>query len=214
MKVKVYNQTGQATQEEVELHPKIFSISKVKPELVHFVASAILSNMRNTVASTKTRGEVRGGGKKPWAQKGTGRARHGSIRSPLWKGGGVVFGPRPDRNFKKKVNKKVRRLAIFTVLTDRARDNRVLVLDNLQVEGQKTKNLVRELRNFDQAFPAKKTLIVIATKQEDVTKAVRNLPNARVSLANNLNLLDLLWAERVVILKEALPIIEKTYLII
>ncbi len=211
MKVKIYNQTGQETQESVELSDKIFSIEKVKPELVHFVANALLSNRRNPVASTKTRGEVRGGGKKPWKQKGTGRARHGSIRSPLWRGGGVTFGPRSNRNFVIKVNKKVRRLGIFSVLTDRAREGKVSVLDKFILEQGKTKELLAILKAWGEG-KSEKLLIVVSKKETNLLRASKNLHNVRVALANNFNLLELLWADRLLILKDALPVIEKTYL--
>ncbi|MBI4050434.1 MAG: 50S ribosomal protein L4 [Candidatus Doudnabacteria bacterium] len=212
MKVKVYNQTGEQTQEEVELNPKIFAVQKIKPDVVHFVATALLSNARNTVASTKTRGEVRGGGRKPWQQKGTGRARHGSIRSPLWRGGGITFGPRPNRNFYQKVNRKARRLGIFSVLTDKRAQGRLVVLENLELEAPKTRELLQKLENLKNILTERKVLLVVPEKNEKIVKAARNLPNIEVSLANNLNLLQLLWTDNVVILKNALPVIEKTYL--
>lgn len=212
MKLKVYDQEGQPTPEEVEMNPKIFALEKINPELIHFVATALLGNVRNTVASTKTRGEVRGGGRKPWKQKGTGRARHGSIRSPLWKGGGVTFGPRPQRNFVKKVNKKTRRLGLFTILSDRVKDNRVVILQDLQIPGAKTKEFVAKLEKFEAIIPGKKTLVLTPKKQDEISRSAKNLRNFRVATGNNLNLLDLLWADRIIILKESVPIIEKTYL--
>lgn len=211
MMVKVYNQTGQETQETVELPEKLFGISEVKPEVVHQVAVSILSGRRNTVAHTKTKGEVRGGGRKPWKQKGTGRARAGSIRSPLWKGGGVTFGPRSNRNFYKKVNKKVARLGIFSVLTDKAKDNKIMVLDKLELATGKTKEIQKLLKSWEQLTAANSFIIILPRKDETIAKAVRNLKNVKIMPADNLNILDLLWANSIVILKEALEVLGKFY---
>jgi len=162
------------------------------------------------VASTKTRAEVRGGGKKPWKQKGTGRARHGSIRSPLWRGGGVTFGPTSDRNFFRKVNRKTKRMGLLTVLTEKAAEGKVIVLEDLGVSG-KTKELDQKLSTLRGLAGGSKLLLVIPAKDEGALRASRNLHNTRLSLANNLNILDLLWADGMVIVKAALPILEKTY---
>src|SRR3989339_1692989 len=129
MKTKVYNLQGTESG-EIELADSIFNI-KIKQELVHEVFVAQTNNQREPWADTKSKAEVRGGGKKPWKQKGTGRARHGSSRSPIWKGGGVTFGPRNDRNFKMRINKKMRQNAIFMVLSDAHRQERFLVVDSL-----------------------------------------------------------------------------------
>ena len=212
-KVSVYNQLGEETGATVELDPRIFEIAKIKPAVIHEVVVARLSNMRRGTASTKTKGEVRGGGKKPWKQKGTGRARAGSIRSPLWRGGGIIFGPLPGRNFYKKVNKKVNRLSIFSILTDKSREGQLLVLDNFELEAGKTKEFSQKLDVLAKKFKwvGKKTLVIVPARAEKLQRAAANLPNAKVRGASDLNILDLLEAH-VIILKDALPVIEKTYL--
>ncbi len=211
IKVPVYDETAQNIG-EAELNPKVFGIQKIKSDTIHFLVNAYLSNRRQPIASTKTRGEVRGGGKKPWKQKGTGRARHGSIRSPLWRGGGITFGPRSNRNFSKKVNRRTKRLGIFSALSDKAAEGRVVILENLAVDSPRTKELLEKLNNLKDILKGRKILLVVPQKEEKVARAARNLAYIKVSLANNLNLFRLLWADNLVILKNALPIIEKTYL--
>lgn len=211
MQVKVYNQEGKETGRALELPAGIFAAEKIKPELVHLVAVASLANARKSVASSKTRGEVRGGGKKPWQQKGTGRARAGSIRSPLWKGGGITFGPRPNRNFAKKVNRKTRRAGLLSVLSDRARENRMLVLENLAAPSGKTREIAGLLKNLSAFTKGRKALLIIPDKNLPVLRAARNLPNLQVALAGNLNILELLSADTIIFLKDSLPVIEKTY---
>lgn len=212
MELPIYNQEGKQTEGKAELPAKMFGIEEIKPEVIHFVATANLANARRPFAATKTRGEVEGSGKKPWKQKGTGRARAGSIRSPLWRGGGIVFGPRPERNFAKKVNRKTRRLASTLVLSDRVREGRLIILDNLELSEGKTKELIAKLQNLTPLVKGKRILFVIPDKKEKLMRAARNLPLVRIDLAANLNLLDLLWAESILILKDALPVMEKTYL--
>lgn len=209
MKLSVYNQNGETTGEEIELNPRIFAVAKVKNDVVHFAATAALSNMRNPIASTKTRGEVRGGGKKPWKQKGTGRARAGSIRSPLWRGGGIIFGPTPERNFTKKVNKKVRQLARKMVLTSFANEQRIAILDRLDLPEPKTREVESAIQKFVHQKEARKIALILPQKEEKVMTAARNLPHVKVLVANNLNLLDLLWAEKLVILKNALEVMQQ-----
>lgn len=213
VKLPVYNQLGEKTAEEIELPSKIFALPKIKPQVVHSVVVAALSNCRRPIASTKTRGEVRGGGKKPWQQKGTGRARAGSIRSPLWKGGGIIFGPRPDRNFYKKINRKVRRLGLFSVLSDKAKNNQIVILDNLETTG-KTKDFISRLNKLREKFAnlGKGVLIILASKDEKLLRSARNLQEVGICLAYNLNILELLKSNGLIILKDALPVIEKTYL--
>lgn len=209
--VAIYNQKGEPTGEKVELNPKIFGVAKIKPEVVHFVVTALQANQRAPIAATKTRGEVRGGGRKPWKQKGTGRARAGSIRSPLWRGGGVTFGPRIERNFRKKVNRKVRRLGFFSVLTDKAKENRLIVVENLELTAGKTQELKSVLKKLPSLENGRKLLLLLPRADAKLERAARNLPNVKVSLANNLNLLDLLWADLLIVFREALSIIEKSY---
>jgi len=137
---QVFDQTGKEIK-KIGLNPSMFGV-EVKESVVHQVMVAQMANFRVAIAHTKTRGEVRGGGKKPWKQKGTGRARHGSIRSPLWVGGGVTFGPRKERNFAQKVNKKMKRKALFMCLTDKVNDNLFFVLDKLNIQQGKTREMV------------------------------------------------------------------------
>jgi len=147
LKIKVYNQEAK-TAGEMELSPKVFGV-KVNEALVHQAVVTQMANERKVIAHTKTRSEVRGGGKKPWAQKGTGRARHGSSRSPIWKGGGVTFGPRNDRNFKMRINKKMKQGAMFMVLSDKLASNRLVVLDKFSITDFKTKFFNQILTNLE-----------------------------------------------------------------
>ena len=146
MKYPVYNTSGEEVK-QAELNPAIFGV-KVKKELVHQVAMAQMNNARPVLAHTKDRSEVRGGGRKPWKQKGTGRARHGSTRSPLWAGGGVTFGPTKDRNFTQKINKKMKRKALFMCLSDRVKDSNLILLDKLELAAAKTREMDKLLRNL------------------------------------------------------------------
>lgn len=139
-KVPIYNQAGEEVGSQ-ELSEEIFGV-KPRESVVHQVVVAMLANRRQVLAHTKDRGEVRGGGRKPWRQKGTGRARHGSIRSPLWVGGGITFGPTKERNFKQKINDKMRRKAIFMCLSDRVQDGKLVLLDKMSVMEGKTKEMV------------------------------------------------------------------------
>lgn len=211
MKLNVYNQAGEATG-TLELNSAIFGRVEIKPEVVHQVVTAMLSNRRNVVASTKTRAEVRGGGKKPWQQKGTGRARAGSIRSPLWRGGGITFGPRANRNFEKKLNKKMKLVGLFSVLSDKVKAEKLFVIDNLEV-AIKTRDLAKALQDLATKLPAvgRKITLVIAPTQKNLLVSGRNLPNLRINVAPSLNILDLIASDSIIVLQDALPIIEATY---
>lgn len=143
---QVYSQSGEKIK-EVELNPAIFNV-EAKESVVHQVAVAQMANSRTAIAHTKTRGEVRGGGAKPWRQKGTGRARAGSRRSPIWVGGGITFGPRKDRNFSQKVNKKMKTKALFMCLSDKVNNNLLILLDKLTVSDGKTKEMVAVLKDM------------------------------------------------------------------
>ena len=146
MNYKVHNQIGEVVK-EVKLNPTVFEV-KINEPLIHQVAVAQLANARVAIAHTKNKGEVRGGGKKPWRQKGTGRARHGSIRSPLWKGGGVTFGPRNTRNFSQKINKKMKKAALFSCLSDKAKQKTLMLLDKLELTETKTKEFAKIILNL------------------------------------------------------------------
>jgi len=182
-----------------ELPTKISSI-KIKPGLVHFVATAKLSNLRKSTAHTKTRGEVRGGGRKPWRQKGTGRARAGSIRSPIWKGGGVIFGPRKTRNYYKKVNKKMARQALNMCLKDKLDNKKLVILENLNFEVKKTKEFVDILKHLP--VWQKKLLIILSKKDNKLIKVARNISFIKLLRLNQLNILDLLKYEYLLMDKE------------
>ena len=146
VKANVYNTAGEKIK-EVELNPKVFGI-KVKPELVQWAIVVQQANKRKNLAHAKDRSEVAGGGRKPWRQKGTGRARHGSIRSPLWRGGGVTFGPTKDQNFSLKINKKAKRKSILMGLSDKAANQKIILLDKLELPAAKTKNFFAVLQNL------------------------------------------------------------------
>ncbi len=178
------------------------------PVVVQQAVIAQQANARRSIAHTKTRGEVKGGGRKPWRQKGTGRARHGSIRSPIWKGGGVTFGPRNTRNFHVKVNAKARRKALAMVLSEKVRNKHFIVVDQLALDQPKTKRFVSVLK----ALPTSKTtLTVLAEANLSVLKATRNLPHVETIRANSLNVLDVLRYETLVATKPAVEMMIKTY---
>lgn len=207
MEASVYNQQGEKTG-KTKLPLSIFNI-KIKPELVHFVVTAMQSNLRQSLAHTKIRGEVSGGGKKPWRQKGTGRARAGSIRSPLWRGGSITFGPRKERNYKKKINKKIKRLALKMVLSDKAVNEKIIVFDQLNFSKIKTKeasSIFKKLPNHKE-----KSLIVLEKKDPQTTLSFQNIPQYMTTLADNLNVVDVINNKYLVMTKESLKKIEKTY---
>jgi len=208
MRVKYYDKKGKIVGEG-ELPSEIFDL-EINPDLLHQVVVCQMANRRQILAHTKTRGEVRGGGRKPWRQKGTGRARHGSIRSPLWIGGGVTFGPRKERIFKKKINKKMKRLALFMALSAKAKNGFLIVLDELQLEKPKTKVMESILNSL----PCKKesTLIALPKVDWNIIKSARNLPYVRVMEARELNALDLLSFKYLIIPKEGIKTIQETFL--
>ena len=209
-KTAVYNQTGEKMT-DLDLNPKIFGIEKIDVALVHTAVRAQQNNNRKSIAHTKMRGEVAGSGKKPWKQKGTGRARAGSVRSPLWRHGGITFGPRSVRNWGIKLNDSAFRKAVFTILTDKLNDKKLVVVDNLD-NTAKTKDLAAKLTILaDKAGLGKKYLLIMDKTSKDLERAARNLQNVKVIYADQINVIDLMKFD-IMILKEALPIIEKTYL--
>lgn len=205
-KAKVYNEKGEAVK-DIELSPAIFSI-KINPTVVQQVVLALQANSRLNLAHTKTRGEVRGGGRKPWKQKGTGRARHGSIRSPLWVGGGVTFGPRNDRNFSQKINKKMKRKALLMTLSDRAASEAIKVLENIDFNEFKTSRIATLLKKLE----TNKSVLLVSDKANlKLAKSVANLPKVEMIEARNLNALDVAKYQHLLILESALEKIEKTF---
>jgi len=212
MKVNLYNQKAEVVG-QVELNSKIF---EVKPSL-HLLAEAVRvqqNNARSGTSHTKTRGEVSGGGKKPWKQKGTGRARVGSIRSPIWRHGGITFGPRSNQNWELKINKKAKTKALFMSLSDKVKNNQFIVIDQIDMEHAKTKAFAGILSGMKKSVDTlgKKQLFLVPKKDEKLVKASRNIPSVTSGLANSLNILDVLKADSVVVLKDSLAVIEKTYL--
>lgn len=207
MNIKIYNQEGKEIG-ETRLPKEIFEV-QMSPDLVHQVVVSQMANRRRKIAKAKDRSEVRGGGKKPWRQKGTGRARHGSIRSPLWKGGGVTFGPRTERVFKKIIPKKMRRKALFMVLSAKAKENLVLVLDELKLEKTKTKLMLEILNKL---FLKKGSGLVVLDKKDDkIILSARNIPKVGTLQAKDLNVLDLLSYKYVLMPKEAIKVIKETF---
>lgn len=194
---------------EVLLPKEIFEV-EMNRDFLHQVVSAQTANKRRKIAKVKDRAEVRGGGRKPWRQKGTGRARHGSIRSPLWKGGGVAFGPRPEKVLSKKISKKMKRKALFMVLSAKAKDKLVLVLDKFELEKPKTKLMAQILNKI---FLKKGTGLVVFPKTENgLVRAVRNIKGVRPISAQDLSALDLLTFKYLLLPKEAIKEIKETFL--
>ena len=208
MKAPLYNQAGQETG-TIELTDAVFG-AKWNSALVKQVADAERANRRQRIAHTKIRSDVRGGGKKPWKQKGTGRARHGSIRSPLWKGGGTTFGPRNDRVFKKIINKKMKRKALFAVLSAKTKDGECVFIDAVTLRQPKTKEFAKMIKNFPTMQG--RSLALISSGDKLIERAARNIKKLSVYKANELNVLDLLQKKYALIPKDAIGVIEKTFL--
>lgn len=206
-KVKVYNLQGEVVKEQ-ELTAEFFSVP-AKLAVIHQVVEAHLANQRQVLAHTKSRGEVRGGGRKPWRQKGTGRARQGSIRSPLWKGGSVIFGPTKEKNFAKDVNKKMKKLALKMVLSDKVANQRLILVEDLSLPEAKTKKLVEVLGKLPLA--GKKILIALDKKNEAVVRAAKNLPQTETLPVNSLNVYDLLKFEYLLLPEKAVKKITEIY---
>jgi len=204
-KVAVYNINGQQVG-EVELNDSIFAV-EVKEHLVHSAVVAHLANRRQGTQSAKTRAEVRGGGRKPWRQKGTGRARQGSIRAVQWTGGGVAFAPKP-RDYSIKLNKKEKRIALKSVLTSRVNESKMIVLDSLELAEIKTKAMVAVL----DALKLNKALIVTEGEaSKNVMLSARNIQAVKTSAVNNINVYDILKYDTFVVTKDALNKIEEVY---
>lgn len=193
MKYPVYTQEGKESTET--LLPKAIFEVKLNPDLLHQVVTSQMANIRQVGAHTKTRKDVRGGGKKPWRQKGTGRARHASIRSPLWKGGGTVFGPNKEKVYKQKINKKMGRLALLMALSSKAKDRQILILDDFSLKTAKTKEAFQSIQNLKkklEEFRQGRILFVLPERNENILRATRNIPNLNLFEARNLNALTVL----------------------
>jgi large subunit ribosomal protein L4 len=206
MKIEVHNIEGKKV-ENMEISDLIFGLPK-NDDLVHQVSVSLAANKRESIAHTKTRGERAGSGRKPWKQKGTGRARVGSVRTPLWKKGGIVFGPRSDRNYKKKINSKMNVKAILLVLSGKARDKEICVIDKMEIAERKTKEVAKLMKNLKILG---KTLIVFGEKEKNMMIAGRNLKDAQNISLNQLNVLDMLRSRNLLVSKDSIRKIEEKY---
>ncbi|QSO50552.1 50S ribosomal protein L4 [Alicyclobacillus curvatus] len=203
-KVAVYNMNGEQVG-DIELNEKLFS-APVRADLMHAVVLSYLAGKRQGTHKVKNRSEVSGGGRKPWRQKGTGRARQGSTRAPQWKGGGVVFGPTP-RTYTLKVPKKVRRQALYSALSSKVDEGKVVVLDGLTVSEAKTKHMAALL----QALNLKQALLVDAAREDNAYLSARNIQGLKYVEANALNVYDLLQHEHLVLTKDAVAKVEEVF---
>ena len=203
--VTLYNQLGESVG-EIELNEAIFGV-EINEHVVYEVVKNQLANKRQGTQSAKTRAEVRGGGRKPWRQKGTGRARQGSIRSPQWTGGGIVFAPKP-RDYSYNVPKKIRRNALKSVLTSKVNDEEIIVLDKLTFDNISTKTAKKVLEDIK---AAKKALVVVESKDDAVYKSFRNLVGVEVAEADNINVYDILKYDSFVVTQDAVKKIEEVF---
>ena len=203
--VQVYNQEGKKTS-KLELADSVFGIEP-NENAMHLAVVSYLANQRQGTQSTLTRSEVSGGGAKPWRQKGTGRARQGSIRSPQWTHGGIALGPKP-RTYKVNLNKKVKRLAMKSALSTKVAEEEIKVVNKIDLEAIKTKEMAGVLSAIN---AGKKTLIVLPEKDDVVYRSARNIAGAKVSLVNTLNVYDILNCNTIVVVKDAVSKIEEVY---
>lgn len=205
-KIKVYSLEGKE-REEIEVSEAVFGLPR-NDELVHQVAVAIAANGRQVLADTKTRGERAGSGIKPWKQKGTGRARVGSVRTPLWRKGGVVFGPNNDRNFKKKVNKKMNQKAIATVLSSKLRDGELKVVESFDFKNKKTKAVAASISGLEIKG---RILMAFADGEKEMRIASRNIERVRNTMTSQLNVLDMLNSKNLLITRDSVKYLEEKY---
>ena len=203
-KVAVYNMEGKEV-DSIELNDSIFGV-EINEHLVHMAVLQQLANNRQGTQKAKTRSEVRGGGRKPWRQKGTGHARQGSTRSPQWTGGGVVFAPVP-RDYSFKLNKKEKRAALKSALTSRVAENKFVVVDELKFDEIKTKKFAEVLKNLQ----VEKALVVLNDMDKNVIKSAANIPTVKTTQTNELNVFDVLKYDTVVVTKAAVATIEEVY---
>lgn len=202
--VAVYNTEGKEV-DKLELNDSVFGV-EINEHLVHMAVVAQLANKRQGTQSAKTRAEVRGGGRKPWRQKGTGHARQGSTRSPQWTGGGVVFAPKP-RDYSMKLNKKEKANAMKSVLTSKVNEEKFIVLDEFKLDEIKTKKFVEVMNNLE----VTKALVVTKDKDQNLVLSAKNVPDVKTALTNTINVYDILKYDTVVITKDAVAAIEEVY---
>lgn len=206
-KVNIYNFKGEAVG-AVDLAPEVFEV-KPKIGLLHEVMVGMEANQRQVLAHAKTRGEVSGGGKKPWKQKGTGRARAGSSRSPLWRGGAVIFGPTKDRNFKVKINQKVKKLAMKMALSEKVAEKALILLESFGLEKPQTK-IFSTIKN-KLPLVGKKVLVIFPGDEKNMRLASRNVVGVRQAALQEISVLDLLKADSIITTKEAIDFWTKVY---
>ena len=203
-KTTLYNIKGENIG-EIELSDAIFG-AEINEVAMHTSVVNYLANQRQGTQSTKTRTEVKGGGKKPWRQKGTGRARQGSIRAPQWTGGGVALGPKP-RSYRFAINKKLRRVALKSALSSKLADNKIIVIDDLKVESAKTKDFAAILK----AFNVSDALVVTAEKDDNVVRSAANIPDVKTTMASLLNVYEVLKYDNFIVSKDAISKIEEVH---
>ena len=202
--VAVYNTEGKEV-EKLEISDNIFGV-EINENLMHKAVVAYLANRRQGTQSALTRSEVRGGGRKPWRQKGTGHARQGSIRAPQWTGGGIVFAPKP-RDYSKKLNKRERQIALFSALTSKVNDEKFVVVDEISFDAPKTKTAVEMLDKLDSA----KALIITKDKNENLVLSARNIPGVDTAISTSISVYDILNHDSLVMTKDAVKAIEEVY---
>lgn len=212
MKVNIYNQEGEVVG-EIDLPSEFFEVP-FNNDLVWQVFVSQMANQRKPIAHTKDRGEVRGGGRKPWPQKGTGRARHGSIRSPLWVGGGITFGPRKEKKYEKRIPKKMKRKALLSVLSEKLRKKLLFILDKIKIEKAKTKEVDKILKNLREKikeFQKGSVIFVVSKKDPSLKRAARNIPDLEIVEAKDLNILTLLSFKYVFLTKDSIKVIQEKF---
>ncbi len=209
----------QQAEKKTLLPKEVFGV-KVSPDLIHQVVVSMSSNQRQGTAHTKDRSEVRGGGAKPWRQKGTGRARHGSRRSPIWIGGGATFGPRKERNYKKDIPTRMKRKAILGILSAKAKNNKVFVIEDIKIKEPKTKVFKNQLEEIfikaglpgNKKGAPKSVLLVTPKNREDILRAAKNLAGVKIIEARNINALELTKHQNLLLLKDSVKVIKETFL--
>lgn len=210
MKASIHNQAGQVIGEQ-ELDPRVFSVTP-DPEFLHAIVTAVQANHRRAIGHTKTRAEVRGGGRKPWKQKGTGRARHGSSRSPLWIGGGITFGPRGTRNYTQKINKSALRSAMRMCLSAKVADAHFILVNTLLLETVKTQNVQKILKALNIPLQKKNAALLVASeKVSALVRVARNIPSLRTIGKENMNVYDVLRYPYLVTTPEVVAHLTRVY---
>jgi len=212
VKINVYNQKAESVG-TLDLNDKIFAVTP-NADLLHQAVTTQMANERQVLAHTKTKAEVSGGGKKPWRQKGTGRARSGSSRSPLWIGGGIIFGPRKDRNFKKRINQKMKQKALFMALSDKINHNSLVILDKFDLPEFKTKTFNTFLTQLEKKVikdERRSVLVINDAKDEKVKYSGRNLEGVEIINLENINLVELLKYKNLLLTSEAVKKLEERY---